>query len=451
MAAFQTLRALASEPVELGEALSRSRDPLVDSRDRALVTDLVTGTLRWRGALDYQLQARSAKPLHRLDPEVLDALRLGAYQVLHLERIPIRAAVHDAVNLVRMAGVGSASGFANAVLRRLARERDTLSWPPRPDTLRSDADRRALVEHLSVVHSHAGWLVDRWLTRYGLAETEAWLAFNNRPATLTLAANRLRTTRDALAARLRSEGLEAMPTAIAPYGLTVDEARVLTSQAFRGGDCVVQDEASQIVPEIVRAAPGHRVLDLCASPGGKTLALAAQCGASRVVATDVRPRRVRLLAETLRRCGASAVHLVHVAPDGVLPFADGSFDRVLVDAPCSGLGTVRRDPDIRWRRTESDLPLLARAQRALLERVHRVVAPGGRLIYSTCSSEPEENEQVIASTIGAHPDLRVLPLATLEDLPAGVATMATSDGYLRTTPRHGLEAFFGAVLERAPG
>ncbi len=439
-AAFRVLCAISAGRVDLGEALSRARDPLADSRDRALATDLATGTLRWRGALDYQLQRLIHKPLQKLDAAVLDALRLGAYQILHLERVPISAVVNDSVELVKTSGLRSAAGFANAVLRRLARERETLVWPDRSD----------LVGHLSVVHSHPAWLVRRWLDRYGAHATEQWLRFNNDPPVMTLATNRLLNTRAELGERLHGEGVETAPTPTAPFGLTVTSGRPLTSAAFRDGYCLVQDEASQIIPELLQAESGERVLDACASPGGKTLAAAAQCRPSgRVVATDVRWRRVQLLATTMARCRAANVRVVQISSTSPLPFVHAAFDRVLIDAPCSGLGTVRRDPDIRWRRDPSQFEVLARTQLDLLYRVRPHVAPGGRLVYSTCSSEPEENEDVVAAFLDVASEFSVLSLESA-GIASPIAAMQTDEGYLRTSPAFGLEAFFAVILTRQP-
>ena len=439
-AAFRVLRDITAGRVDLGEALTRARDPLTDSRDRALTTDLATGTLRWRGALDYQLQRLSAKPLPKLDAAVLDALRLGAYQILYLERVPISAVVNDSVELVKAGGFKSAAGFANAVLRRLARERDTLVWP----------ERGNLVEHLSVVHSHPTWLVRRWLDRHGESTTEQWLRFNNQPPAMTLATNRLLGTRDQLMERLRVEEVATTPTPTAPFGLTVTSGRALTSAAFRDGYCVVQDEASQLVPELLQCEPRQRVLDACASPGGKTLVAAAQCGpGGQVVASDVRWRRVRLLAATMARTRAANVRVVQIGAASELPFADDVFDRVLIDAPCSGLGTVRRDPDIRWRRDPSQFLALARTQLSLLERIQPLVAPGGRIVYSTCSSEPEENEAVVAAFLETAPEFSILRLESAGLAPS-ITAMQTVEGYLRTNPAFGLEAFFGAILQKRP-
>ncbi|HXG88250.1 MAG TPA: 16S rRNA (cytosine(967)-C(5))-methyltransferase RsmB [Vicinamibacterales bacterium] len=448
-AAFQALAAISSGRADLGDALSRSRDHLADVRDRSLVTDLVTGTLRWRNRLDYQLQRLSATPLPRLDVGVLDALRLGAYQILYLDRVPVSAVVNDAVALVKQAGFGSASGFTNAILRRLARERDTLSWPTRPATVDTERDHQALSEYLAVVHSHPSWLVDRWLTRYGVAATEQWLAFNNQPPALTLVANLARVSREELQRRLQAEAVDTALTTHATHGVIVIAGRALATTTFREGFCLVQDEASQIIPELVAARPGDRVLDACASPGGKTVALAAQCGPSgMVIATDVRAKRVQLLADTLRRCEVDNAHVVYIADHGPLPFADESFQRVLVDAPCSGLGTVRRDPDIRWRRAAEHFVALAQTQIELLARLAPLVAPGGRLVYSTCSSEREENEAVVGGFLATHESFVVTRVDGLAELPGDLREMATPEGYLRTSAQHGLEAFFGAVLTR---
>lgn len=436
VAAFTALRLV--ETSDLGDALARSRDGLSDARDRSLATDLVTGTLRWRGALDYQVARLSGRRLEKLDPEVLDALRLGAYQLLYLERVPASAVVNDSVSIVKAARLRSAAPFVNAVLRRLSRERDQLSWPSRDH----------LVEHLATVEAHPAWLVEKWVGRYGPAAAEQWLKFNNQTPALTLAANRLVTTRDQLAARLTSEGVRTEPSAIAPHGLRVVEGRPLTSKAFAEGAFLVQDEASQLIPLLVAPEPGARVLDACAAPGGKTVALAADVGANGVVvATDVRARRTKVLAATLARCHADRARVVQIATRGSFPFEPRSFDAVLVDAPCSGLGTVRRDPDIKWKRVPGDLPVFAATQVDLLTRAATMVRAGGRLVYSTCSSEPEENEDVVRAFLAASPGVDIEAVSSIDRLPPQIRARSTADGFLRTEPaRDRLEAFFGAVL-----
>lgn len=448
-AAYAALTDLSTNDATLGDALARVRARVADERDRALVNEIVTGTLRHRLALDYQLSLRTARRFAKLDAAVLTILRLSAFQLLHLTRVPPSAIVNDAVGLVRTTGTSSASGLVNAVLRRLARERDALTWPERPATTASPAERARLVEHLSTVYSHPAWLVERWLDRYGEAATESWLAFDNSPASLTLAANAARISRDELATVLAADGVSTTPTRVALRGLQVTDGRALTSRAFHDGLCLVQDEASQLVADVVPVRPGDRILDACASPGGKTVALAASAGLDGVVvATDVRPRRIRTLHDTLQRCQVQNARIVHIDVEGPLPFAEGTFHRVLVDAPCSGLGTLRRDPDIRWRRGPDDFAGFADAQLRIVERVAPLVAPGGHLVYSTCSSEPEENEAIVRRFLGASSGFTIRPPG-MSRFGAEAGVLVTGDGFLRTLPfRDGLEAFFAAVLQR---
>jgi 16S rRNA (cytosine967-C5)-methyltransferase len=440
-AAFHALSAIAAGRSDLPAALARSRDHLADERDRALTAEIVTGTLRWLRALDHLIVHAAQRPLAKLDREVLTILRLSLYQILHLDRVPASAVVDDAVNLTRGARKPSASGFVNAVLRSILRQRGNLPLPARPS---SPDDRAAAIAYLGITHSHPEWLVTRWLDRVGFDEAERWVRFNNTTPALTLRANRLQTTRDALREELAGRDVETEPSRHAPDGLDVRSGNALAADP--AGRFVVQDEASHLVPLAVGARPGERVLDLCASPGGKTTAMAADMADSgTLVACDVRPARVELLRRTVRASGARHVHIVHVAAEGPLPFGP-VFDRVLVDAPCSGLGTIRRDPDIRWRRQETDLAVLARAQVALLERAAATVKPGGRLVYATCSSEPEENERVVDAVLAAHRDFTLTRVANGE---GALAPFTDPRGVMRTLPfAHGLEAFFAAALTR---
>ena len=417
-AALDALAQIERDNLDMGAAIAAARETLTDARDQGLLLELVGGTLRMRGAIDYQLSLRLTRPIAKLDGAVLNILRLSAFQLMYLSRSPASAVINDAVDMTRRAGKSSASGLANAVLRALSRERERLQWPAADDP-----------EHLAVVHSHPRWLIDRWVARYGLEDTIKWLAFNNQPAALCLVANRHLTTREALAEELLSDGVTTRPTSRAVNGLEVVDGRALNTRAFREGRCIVQDEASQLIAELAAASGGGRVLDLCASPGGKTLALSLVPN-TLVIAADVRANRVRLLTRTLARCRVPNVRVVHVA-DGPLPFANDTFDVILIDAPCSGLGTVRRDPDIRWRRSLADLPRFADAQRELLASAADLVKRGGALVYSTCSSEPEENEAVVASFLASRADFS--QQKTHQTLPF----------------RDGLEAFFGAVLERS--
>lgn len=415
LAALDALGQVDAGTLDLGEAVARARRPLADERDRALLLELTAGTLRMRAALDHQIAQRVSRPLDRLDAVVLRILRLAAFQIVYLTRLPVSAVINDAVSMTRRGGKTSAAGLVNAVLRALARDRDRLSWPDDP----------------AIVLSHPRWLVDRWTTRYGAAAAREWMAFNNRAPALCLAANPWLTTREALADELAAAGVPTTPTERTPHGLTVVSGHPLRLPAFTDGRFVVQDEASQLIGGLAPLRAGDAVLDLCASPGGKTVALSAAAGPRGVVvACDVRPHRVALLAATVSRCRLANTRVVHVAPDGPLPFHPAAFDAILIDAPCSGLGTVRRDPDIRWRRSPDDLPRLAEAQRRLLTRAAPLVRPGGVVIYSTCSGEPEENSAVVAAFLAGQPEF--ILEREHDTLPF----------------RDGLEAFYGAVLRR---
>jgi 16S rRNA (cytosine967-C5)-methyltransferase len=444
LAAYRTLQAVATTDADLANALARARLPLADERDRALAGEIAAGVLRWQAAFDHVIAAFAGRAVSRLDPEVLTILRLSVFQLLHLDRVPAAAVVDDAVELTRKAGKRSAAGFVNALLRRVSRERDRL---PLPDVPTNTQDSEAALDFISTALSHPRWLVSRWLGRYGFHNSVAWARFNNIPAFLTLRANTLATTRDALALALRAAGVETELTKFASAGLIVRSGNPLLTPLAHGGLFVVQDEASQLVGDFVEAQAREVVLDACASPGGKTTQMAAAMrDHGRIIAADVRGRRVGLLARTVRESRAGCVQIVQADARASLPFRDEIFDAVLIDAPCSGLGTIRRDPDIRWRRTDADLERFAAAQLAMLERASRVVRPGGRLVYATCSSEPEENEQVVDAFLATHAEFAVRRSDRFA-AEAPRASVVDARGFLRTTPfDHTLEAFFAARL-----
>src|SRR5207237_6793888 len=329
----------------------------------------------------------------------------------------------------RKAGKRSAAGFVNALLRRASRERARL---PRPQEPRDPRNRDAAIDYLSTTRSQPRWLIERWIDRVGYDATAAWTRFDNEAAPLTLRVNTLRTTRDALVDALAKAGVEAVPTRRASIGLIVRAGNPLLTPLAGQGLFVVQDEASQLVGEFVDARPGESIFDACASPGGKTTQMAAMMrDEGRVVAADVRARRVNLLSSTVIASGARSVRILQADARQPLPL-EPVFDAVLVDAPCSGLGTIRRDPDIRWRRVPSDFDGFAATQRAILANAAALLRPGGRVIYSTCSSEPEENEAIVAAFLAAHPQFE--PASELWTRPF----------------RDGLESIFGAALVRQP-
>ena len=439
IAAYQALRAVSSGAADLPHALARARSGLQDERDRALAGEIVTGSLRWQAAFDHLVVQFSKRPLAKLDPEILDVLRLSIFQLLHLDRVPASAAVNDAVSLARHAGKKSAAPLVNALLRRISRERDTLPLPRRPS---STDDRAAAIDYFSTTLSHPRWLAERWLDRYGFEATERWMQFNNRPAALTLRVNTLKTTNDGLTAALAQHGVQVATGRFSTDALVVQAGNPLLTSLAEDGSFFVQDEASQLVASAVGARRGDRVLDACASPGGKTIAIAAAMrDTGLIVATDVRGKRVDLLARTIASSGVRSVRVVQADAGNPLPLQP-QFDWVLLDAPCSGLGTIRRDPDIRWRRHASDLDGLAASQLRMLTETACVLRPGGRLVYSTCSSEPEENEEVVQRFLNDS-GFTLGPLT----LTSTAQPLVNPAGHLRTLPfRDSLEAFFAALL-----
>lgn len=454
LTAFRALTAVETGRTDLPSALAQTRGTLTDERDRALTAEIVTGTLRWRGQLDALVAHFGRRPVSRLDPEVLTILRLSVYQILHLARVPAAAATNDAVALARHARKASAAGFVNAVLRALVRERSALPLPPRPAAdvlarLSSDPSARAsALEYLTVTLSHPDWLAARWLDRFGFDATVQWECFNNAAAPLTLRANTLKTTTGELGRQLRECGVATTPTTYAPEGLVVIEGNPLRTPLADTGVFTVQDEASQLVATLAAPRRGDRVLDCCAAPGGKTTAMAAaMADEGLIVAADVRSKRLDVLRRTVERSGAHIIRLALVDARLDLPVQGAPFDLVLLDAPCSGLGTLRRDPEIRWRRKERDLPALAAAQRMMLDQTSTVVRPGGRLVYATCSSEPEENDAVVDGFLHSHPTFSLVRPRT--GLHTGLSAVLDDRGLLRTSPVvHGLEAFFAATLRR---
>jgi 16S rRNA (cytosine967-C5)-methyltransferase len=414
----------------------RLADAPLAARDRALVTRLVYGTITWQGRLDHHLGALVRMPLERLEPAVRTALRLGLYQLLFLDRVPVYAAVDGSVRLARAAGTGAA-GLVNAVLRRAARAGvEGLALPhPAADP----------IERLAVEWSHPRWLVERWARELGVTDLTRLLRANNVRGVSAVRANPLRTTRAALAAELEAAGIVTTPSAWAPDALVVERgaARVRGLPAWHEGRLAFQGEASQLIAPLLGAAPGDRILDACAAPGGKTAHLAALSGErGLVVALDARPGGLRIARGEAARLGAPGVRTL--AGDARRPPLAGPFDAVLVDAPCTGLGTLRRHPEVRWRRQPADVTRLAALQQAILTGVAPLVGANGVLVYAVCTFTREENEAVVENFLATQPRF------ALERAPAPSALL-TADGYLRTLPhRDGLDGFFAVRLRARP-
>lgn len=421
---------------ETADALLGSRLGRLAGRDRDLAAELVRGVFRWRGRLDWQLGHFVDRPLPSLDPALLWLLRLGLYQMEHLDRVPPHAAVHTTVELAKRRLGAGAGGLANAVLRRAGRELADLREP--------DAAEDPL-GHLEARTSHPRWLLERWLARWGFGKTLALAAAGNRKPSLTLRVVSDRVDAADLASDLRKRGLEARPGSVLPETVQLpggwDPA---VRDLLESGLCVVQDEAAGLVAHVSRPTRGATILDVCAGLGGKALHLAELCGDASLVACDVSVRRLEGLARVAARTGL--VRARCVAADGRRPAVRGGFARVLVDAPCTNTGVLGRRADARWRRTAEDLPRLAALQGELLDASRALAGPGGILVYSTCSIEPEENEDVVRAYLGRHGADALVPADDLlpEELLAG--------GCLRTDPvAHGMDGAFAAAIRVGGG
>ncbi|HKK00942.1 MAG TPA: 16S rRNA (cytosine(967)-C(5))-methyltransferase RsmB, partial [Desulfuromonadales bacterium] len=422
----------------LDAALKRSS---LDPRDRALATELVYGVLRQRGRLDFALARCCRQSLARLEPDALLLLRLGTYQLLALDRVPASAAVNETVSLARRLGLERVTGFLNGVLRALSRRQEDIPWPSR------EKEPRTYLEHTL---SLPGWLAERWLAELGdeaFPFAEALL----RPAPFSLRVNTLKTNRETLLAALAEAGYSALPTVFAPEGVAVTARGQGPLPGGEEGWFQVQDEASMLIPHLVAPRPGERILDACAAPGGKTTQLAAlAANRAEILALDLHSKRLRLVAEGAARLGCAGIETRSwdlIRPPNFL--APGSFDKVLVDAPCSGLGVLRRNPESRWRRTPESIIELAECQRAILDNVSPLVRPGGTLVYSLCTVTPEETEGVVAAFAAAHPEFVREDLR--RELPESWRPLCDEHGALRTFPhRHGgMDAFFAVRFRRA--
>jgi 16S rRNA (cytosine967-C5)-methyltransferase len=411
----------------------------LDARDRGLVTELVYGTLRWQRWLDWHLGRVSRRPVGELPGWLRALLRASAYQLAFLDRIPARAVVHEAVELAKRRRRLGVPLFVNAVLRALA-------GGPRPWPEPSPTEVEDRVERLALLTSHPTWVVGRWVDRYGEAEAETLArALNERPP-FTLRVNTLRTTREALAEALRRGGARVAPGRWTPDGLAVEEAGDPRELApLRAGWCAVQDEAAMLVGHVLDPQPGETVAEIGAAPGTKTTHLAQLMGnRGRILAIDRQPARLARLQAACRQMGVRIVEAHGGGVEALAPSVGAVADRVLVDAPCSNLGVLRRNPDGKWRRQPADLPALARAQGAMLDAAAGLVRPGGVLVYATCSLEPEENEEAVSRLRARRPEFVPDPLPAVIPPPCREAP-----DRLRTLPhRHGTDGFTAHRLRR---
>jgi 16S rRNA (cytosine967-C5)-methyltransferase len=447
--AYQVLRRLESSRGFAVDLLQSPEVSVLKDSDRRLATEIVMGVLRWRGELDFQVEQLSGKRLKGFDAEVLTTLRMGVYQICFLERVPKRAVVDDAVELTKAARKRSAAGLVNAVLRKCE--------PPGERLPGGDFEHLSPENRESVRRAFPEWILKRW---------EGIAAARGEPAdeaAIRLAHASLATPRTTLRMvgacvnpqevlrELAAEGVTATPCLYAhAHGLSVEGGQVLNTQAYRQGRVVIQDEASQLVAELVAPEPGQRVLDLCAAPGMKAGQLAQMLGSGTLVACDRSAARLRTLAKLLPPWVPPAVRLSLVRLDAARPLPlNTKFHRILLDAPCSGTGTLARNPEIKWRLRPEDIARLAELQANMLRNALPALAAGGRLVYATCSLEPEENEGVVKKILSEAPAFRVLGPHELASKHPHLAPLFDARGFFRTRPdQHAMDGFNAAVIVR---
>ena len=425
-----------------------SKSPELRALDRAFINELVLGTLRWRSRLDLAIYRAVKSPEKRIDLKLLHLLRMGAYQILFMDRVPPSAAVNESVRLAKAIFQNEKiSGFTNAVLRSIARKKNREDFPP---------FETQPVEYIAAALSHPRWMVERWVREFGPDTARKICSANNLHPPFTVRVNTLKTTREILQERLAGAGIQSFPAPYSPEGLVLRQSPLRSAEPlFQKGFYFVQDEASQIVSHLVNPQPGERVLDACAAPGGKTTHLAQLMNdQGEIIALDLYGPKIEWIQENCRRLGITVVKAFQADASKPLPFSEESaFDRILVDAPCTGLGTLHRNPEAKWRQNSQDANRLQHLQLALLENLWGRLKPGAILVYSTCTMTLEENDWVVEAFLRKHKEFRLQDLRL--SVPQSFHPLIDEKGFLRTYPKttmasddYRLDGFFAARLVR---
>ena len=434
-AAFDILLRVEQQAAYASELLHSDRLDKLSPADRGLAMEIVIGVLRWQSRLDSVIAASSSRPLSKLDAQVLIALRIAAYQVQFLSRVPARAAINDSVDMVKRAGKTSAAPFANAVLRKVSDSK------PMAPTAEGDS---LTVSELAMAYAHPAWLVERWAAQFGVTNARAICRHDQQVPPTSI-----RIDDNSVVAELEAEGITLAPGALLTSARTVTAGDVTQTRAYREGRVFIQDEASQLVAALVGG--GSRILDCCAAPGSKTAAIAARNPDAEIVAVELHPHRAELLRKRVHAPN------VQVVTEDILQLTrHGEFDLVLADVPCSGTGTLARNPEIKWRLRRQDLRDLHAKQVAILQAALLQLAPGGRAVYSTCSLEPEENQAVIEEVLSGSSSMALIDcreglerLLSEGELEINNLTALLDGKYLRTIPGlHPCDGFFAAVIRR---
>ena len=413
----------------------------LERRDRALLTEMVYGTLRWRGRIDWVAEQFLSQPLSRMQPRLRNILRLTLYQVLFLSKVPAYAAVNEGVVLAKRSAGPRGGALVNAVVRKILREKESISFPS------AEEDS---VKRLAVIWSHPEWLVRLWQDYLPGEDIAGLLAANNREAFVTLRVNSMRADRNGLLKKLRAEGVTAVPSQWSPQGIKVRAASAVERlPGFPEGLFQIQGEASQIVGSLLDPQPHEIVLDACAAPGGKTTHLAElMTDQGEVVAMDVSDRGLEKLKTNVRRLGLASVRVFHAdVTQGLPPGCPQTYDRILVDAPCSGLGTLRAHPEAKWQRKSLDIKRLAELQSRILQSVVRYLKPEGILVYATCTLTMNENESVVKEFLEREKGMILEDAGSV--LPEDAKTMTWGKFFLALPHKHDTDGFFAARMRKA--
>ena len=431
-------------PVTLDQLLDthRSIDYSWHHRNKAFLQALVFGILQSRNRLDFTIRYFSKTPFKKIVPEVKNILRLGVYQILYMDRVPDSAAVNTAVELTKKIAAPWTVKFVNGLLRNVARHPDSVKLP--------DIDKDPIFA-LCVLKSLPRWLVQRWLSRFGQKGCRQLCSAMNTIPPLCLRTNTLQVSRAKLLPALASVADTVIPTPHAPEGITLSglQTELTHIPGFSAGHFQIQDEAAQLIARILKPRPGQRILDACAGLGGKTGHISQLIeNTGEIIALEAVSQKLTALQRQMERLRITTVkpacHDLSIPPT---PTQYGLFDRILLDAPCSGLGVLRRNPDIRWKRTEEDLIRYADRQRLFLDHLAPLVKPDGLLVYGVCSMEPEENEQVVHSFLRKNREFEQTALAV--DTFNEASALIGNDGFLRTFPhQHNMDGFFAACFRR---
>ncbi len=414
--------------------------PDLSDRDKAFILNIVQGVIRWRLRLDWIVGQFLSFPSKRLDPYILNILRIAVYQILFMDRVPEFAAVNEAVNQSKKKGRHIAN-TVNAILRNICRSKDKITFPDR---------RRDYIKFLSVFYSYPEWLVKKWLKELGKEETERLLNAGNSPPDITIRTKTSTTNRDALLSLLHAQGIDAAKTRYSPVGIIIKKLQrpIEDMPLHKDGYFFVQDEASQLCSYILGPGPGDMILDMCAGLGVKSVHMAELIEKKgKIIALDINPKRLLMLAH---------VSLRHNLDDIIHPVAGDAlyasslfncfFDKVLIDAPCSGLGTISRHPDMKWTKTEKEIIELSGIQKRMLDVASKLLKKNGRMLYVTCTISREENEMVVESFLKEHPGFRLLNIGSEV---AWLKDLVDKRGFFRTFPHiHGMDGFFCALFSK---